>query len=195
MFSFFPAPVSLLRRRSPPLSFLASPPSLQTNQIKQFSQPGPRSIDPLLLCFCTRFDLGPTHKVGRETGPIFIFTLTQQFDEERTADGRMDAGMLEYFIPGRTADSLSQSTVVVWCPFALSFLSVRPCWIMDEIGFENYTRWPLAGTGLALIMCDVVDLDVFVDLSALCWDRGCHSDTRSQDRRTLLDRAREVWVW
>jgi len=46
--------------------------------------------------------------------------------------------------------------VVVWYPFALSFLSVRPCWIMDEIGFENYTRWPLAGTGLALIMCDVV---------------------------------------
>lgn len=74
-----------------PLS-LSSPLHLhpQTNQIKQFSRPGPRSIDPLLLCFCTRFDLGPTHKVGRETGPIFIFTLTQYSDEERTADGRTD---------------------------------------------------------------------------------------------------------
>jgi hypothetical protein len=38
---------------------------------------------------------------------------------------------------------------------------------MDEIGFENYTRWPLAGTGLALAVYIVVDLDVFVDLGAL----------------------------
>jgi hypothetical protein len=57
--------------------------------------------------------------------------------------------------------------VVVWYPSALSFLSVRACWIMDEIGFENYTRWPLAGKGLALVVYTVVDLDVFVDLGAL----------------------------